>query len=100
MSIEKLRKIIAEAVKTSFNEGIFDDGNPDQSWLAGKYSWKTGDGNTEEAEINTKLPYVAIGDYFVQGEEADNTIDQIHQIWLKDDCTPEEAIRKWASFYL
>lgn len=95
--MENIRKIIRNILK----EGILDDGNPDRSWLAGKYSWKIDDGkNTVEAEINTQLPYLAIGNFFVQGEDADKFIDEIHQIWLTKNCSQEEAIQIWAGHYL
>ena len=59
------------------------------SWLNGKLS--------ATIEINTKLPYVAIGDYFAQGDEADNIIDEINYIYNTTDCTPLQAAEKWAS---
>jgi hypothetical protein len=94
--MKDFRKII----RKKLIEGIFDDGNPDRSWLAGKYTLDLGDGNPVEAEVNTQLPYLAVGNFFAQGEEADNFIDEIHAIWLKNDCTEEEAIKKWAGYYL
>ena len=95
--MEQLRVIIRKML----SEGILDDGNFDRSWLAGKYNWKVDDGrNTVEAEVNTKLPYLAIGNFFAQGEDADKFIDEIHQIWLKKDCTTKEAIQIWANHYL
>lgn len=60
-----------------------------RSWLSGKLS--------DTIEINTKLPYVAIDDFFVQGEEADNIIDEINYIYNTTDCTPLQAAQKWAS---
>jgi hypothetical protein len=62
------------------------------SWLHGKHS--------PEIEINTKLPYVSIYDYFAQGEDADNVIEEINLIWNKEDITILQAIEKWASYYL
>ena len=59
------------------------------SWLNGKLS--------ENIEINTSLPYVAIYDYFVQGDEADNIINEINYIYNTQDCTPLEAVEKWAT---
>lgn len=63
------------------------------SWLHGKYP-------AINAEINTSLPYVSIRDWFFQGEEADNVINEIHQIWVNSNCTQEEAIKKWDNRYL
>lgn len=59
------------------------------SWLNGKLS--------ENIEINTSLPYVAIYDYFVQGEDADTVINEINIIYNSKDCTPLEAAEIWAS---
>lgn len=65
----------------------------DTSWLHGKYP-------DINAEINTRLPYVSIDDYFWQGEEADSVIDDIHSIWINDDLTVEDAIKRYANNYL
>lgn len=62
------------------------------SWLHGKHS--------ENIEINTRLPYVAIYDYFVQGESAEDVINEINAIYNREDCTPLEACEKWANMYL
>jgi hypothetical protein len=62
---------------------------PDQSWLSGNYP-------NINAEVNTKLPFVAIGDYFWQGEEADQVIEEIYLIWINSNITTEEAIEKYA----
>lgn len=59
------------------------------SWLSGKLS--------AEIEINTSLPYVSIYDYFAQGEEADQVINEINYIYNTTDCTPLEAAIKWAA---
>jgi hypothetical protein len=59
------------------------------SWLNGKHS--------EEIEINTKLPYVAIYGHYWQGDEADIIINDINKIYNSEDCTPLEAAKKWAS---
>jgi hypothetical protein len=59
------------------------------SWLSGKLS--------DKIEINTKLPYVSIYDYFVQGELADSVINEINLIYNSLDCTPLEAAEKWYS---
>lgn len=69
---------------------------PDQSWLHGSGTTSAG----SAYDINTKLTYVAIGDYFWQGEEADNIISEIHQIWLTSDMTTEEAVSQYENMYL
>jgi len=73
----------------------------DTSWLHGKYNF----GYNLIGEINTKLPYVAVDDdgivFFVQGEEADKVIDEIHVIWLSDGRrTEKSAFKKWINLYL
>lgn len=75
---------------------------PDTSWLAGTWNEEgeqVSDVNAHYS-INTKLPYVAIGDWYWQGEEADNVINEVHQIWLKDDCSNIEALKKWENLML
>jgi hypothetical protein len=62
------------------------------SYLHGKHS--------ENVEINTSLPYVAIDDFFAQGEDAANIIDEINQIYNSEDLTPLQACEKWAFIYL
>lgn len=67
---------------------------PDQSWLHGKYP-------AIEAEINTQLPYVSIGDYFWQGDEADTVISEIHLIWIRDgNISVPDAISRYSNLYL
>ncbi len=65
---------------------------PCASWLHGKH--------TEEIEINTKLPYVAIYDYFAQGDEAENIITEILEIYDNSNYSPLEACEIWANNYL
>ena len=62
------------------------------SWISGKLS--------ESVEINTKLPYISIHGLFVQGDEAEQIINEINEIYNREDCTPIEAAEKWASFYI
>lgn len=64
-----------------------------ESWLHGKHS--------DDIEINTKISYVSIYDYFVQGSEADRVIEEINYIYNKhDDISVLEACQKWAWNYL
>jgi len=63
-----------------------------RSWISGKHS--------EEIEINTRLPYVAIYDFFAQGDDADNIIEEINLIYNTKNCTPLEACEIWANLYL
>ena len=62
------------------------------SWLHGKLS--------ETIEINTKLPFVCIGDYYWQGDEADKVINEINVIYNNRDVTPLEAAEIWAEHIL
>jgi hypothetical protein len=63
-----------------------------RSWISGKHS--------EKIEINTRLPYVAIYDFFAQGDDADNVIEEINLIYNTKDCTPLQACEIWANLYL
>jgi len=64
-----------------------------ESWLNGNY---------ENGEINTSLPYIAVNDpeFYAQGEDADNIIKEIHQYWLSNNVTTEEAFNHWINSYL
>ena len=62
-----------------------------ESWLHGKHS--------DTIEINTKLPYVAINDFFCQGDDASNVITEINQIYNSSDITPLEACLVWYNLY-
>jgi hypothetical protein len=62
------------------------------SWLSGKHS--------ENIEINTSLPYVSIYDYYAQGDDAENIINEINIIYNTKDCSPLEACEIWANMYL
>mgnify|MGYP004445421319 FL=1 len=73
------------------------------SWLSGSYADIAG----FEVCINTALSYVSIdslqipeASYFFQGNEAEEVIEEMFQIWSKSDLTQEEAIAQWISFYL
>lgn len=67
------------------------------SWLHGQYTC---------GEINTKLSYVSVNgtqsreEYYAQGDDADNIIDEIHSIWINSDLTEEQAFRQWINSYL
>ena len=62
------------------------------SYLNGKHS--------EEIEINVSLPYVSIYEYFSQGDDAEKVINEINEIYNSENCTPLEAVEKWASLML
>jgi hypothetical protein len=63
-----------------------------ESWISGKHS--------ENIEINTRIPYVSIYDYFVQGDEAKNIIKEINYVYNTQECTPLQACEIWAKMYL
>ena len=63
-----------------------------QSWLNGKHS--------NDIEINTSLPYVSIYDFFAQGDDAENIINEINIIYNNENITVFEACKKWANYYL
>ena len=75
-------------------------------WLHGKYHWFTYHNkrklNKMEAEINNNnnIPYISVGTFFAQGDDAVVFIDQVHKIWLKGRCSVKTAIKKWANTYL
>ena len=69
----------------------------DTSWIAGKHS---------NGEINTTYGYVSIpkfwsdgSDLYLQGDEAEEAIQEIHQIWLSNNCTQQEAINVYINIY-
>jgi hypothetical protein len=72
---------------------------PNETWLHGKYIV-----SNHKVEINTSLPYFAIDgyriDFFQQGEEAQNTINELHAHWLRNNCTIEESIQWFINTYL
>lgn len=64
-----------------------------ETWLNGKY---------KNGEMNTGLSYVSVKnpDFFAWGEEADNIIKEIHQYWLNNEITEEEAFNHWVNMTL
>lgn len=63
------------------------------SWIGGKY---------ENGEINTAFSHVIVKDpeFFAQGEEAENIIKEVHQIWILERVTQEEAFKRWIDRFL
>ena len=61
------------------------------SWISGKHS--------ADIEINTRLPYVAIYDFFAQGDSAEDIINEINEIFNNEklNFTPLQACEYWAS---
>ena len=57
------------------------------TWLNGKY---------KNGEINTAIPYLSYGGFFVQGDDANVFIAEIYKIWTTEDLTTEQAFEKWA----
>jgi hypothetical protein len=44
-----------------------------------------------KVEINRHLSYVAVGDLYIQGEDAENMIDEIEKLAVKMEITEEAA---------
>lgn len=61
------------------------------SWLTGVY---------KNGEINVPYETIAYNDFFTQGEQATNIIEEIHKIWISGNLTREQAFEKWAEIYL
>ena len=61
------------------------------SWISGKHS--------ADIEINTCLPYIAIYDFFAQGDSAEDIINEINEIFNNEklNFTPLQACEYWAS---
>lgn len=74
----------------NFNEAIRQE--LCSSWLNCK---------SEDIEINTRLPYVAIYDFFAQGDEAEKVISEILEIYEnhKSNPIPTQAAKIWYSYY-
>lgn len=68
-----------------------DSYTPNISWLDGHY---------DQGYINTALPQVSLFDYFWQGREAEEVIEQIHEIWVKHELTQQQAVNLWIEFNL
>ena len=61
-----------------------------ETWLHGKY---------DNGEIHTGLSYVAVNEpeYFFQGDSGNEVIQEIHQYWISNDVTTEQAFN-WFVF--
>lgn len=64
---------------------------PNISWLDGHY---------EEGHISTAFSHVMLFDYFWQGSEAEEIIEQIHEIWVKNNLTQQQAVSRWIELNL
>lgn len=74
------------------------------SWLNGKYvidgCWTV--------TVNTSLSFISfepvaganVGEFTYQGDEGDDVINQIFEIWNSGVITQHEAVAKWANLYL
>lgn len=77
---------------------------PGSSWLNGKYDigcWNvTVDGAHSFVNFEAKEEQ-PVSSFTFQGNEADDTIQQIHDIWVKSEAlTQQDAIEAWANMYL
>lgn len=70
------------------------------SWLNGNYA----DVNGYNVSIDYSLSFACFeGEnnvYTFQGDEGDKCIEEITDIYNKDNCTQQEAVAKWISLYL
>lgn len=64
-----------------------------ETWISGKYA---------NGEINTAYSWVTVyePDYFLQGDDADQAIKEIHEYWINNDVTAEQAFDFWVGCYL
>lgn len=64
-----------------------------ESWMTGKY---------KNGEIDWALSTIEVyePDWYFQGHEADHNIRLIHEYWLNNDVTTEEAFDWWVNAYL
>ncbi len=60
------------------------------SWIAGKYEI-----NGKPCEINTSYSTFAYGEFFAQGESADDIIAEIYKYWVNGNTTQEQAVAGW-----
>jgi len=68
-------------------------GDLNSSWLHGVYP-------DIDAEINTNIPYVSIGGFYAQGEDAEIIINEILNIYNSTALNVELSIKKWRDQYL
>lgn len=69
------------------------------SWIHGKYDC---------GEINTKLDYIVVNgkyttdgtEFYVQGDDAYDAINEINNIYHADGIYPEDAFKRWINTYL
>ncbi len=65
------------------------------SWLNGKYPEIAPD-----AEINTRLSYVSCGGFFIQGDEAEEAIEEMSLMWESHPAqTQTDVFHNWANKY-
>ena len=64
-----------------------------ETWISGKYA---------NGEIDTAYSTVSVNDpeFFAQGDDADQIIKEIHEYWINNDVTTEQAFDFWVGCYL
>lgn len=67
--------------------------NLNSSWMHGVYP-------EINAEINVNIPYVSIGEFYAQGEDAEIIINEITKIYNTTALNVELSIKKWSDLYL
>ena len=63
------------------------------SWLTGRFDF---------GELNSQLGYVSVEDpeFFAQGDDAYRILEDIRSIWMREDCSVEQAFQAWINFNL
>lgn len=58
--------------------------------------------HNDSIQINTKLPYVSIDNFFCQGDEAEKIINEINEIYNNEKLNLNvlEAVKYWANLYI
>ena len=64
-----------------------------QSWMNGKY-------NNGEVDWSYSIVSINEPELFLQGDDADSAIEDMHQYWLKNDCSTEDAFNWWVNTFL
>jgi hypothetical protein len=64
------------------------------SWISGKHD--------KDIEINTRVPFISIYEFYAQGQEAEDIIKEINRIFSNENLnfTPLEACKFWATHNL
>ena len=74
------------------------------SWINGNYviedCWSVSINSSLSFVCFEALPNSSVNDFTFQGDEADDVILQIFDIWNNGDMTQHEAVAQWANMML